>query len=75
MERPFRSLLFKLKMSDPFQSGFPKQRSTETALLKVYNDLLIASDSGNCSGLIVLCNADHSMLTGLRFWRLSLALR
>ncbi len=42
-----QSLLDKNKVFKLFQSGFKKYNSTETALLKVLNDGLIAGDSGD----------------------------
>ena len=46
-----------LKSSDifePLQSGFSAHHSTESALLKVFNDLLSIVDSGNNAVLILL---------------------
>ena len=39
---------------EPFQSGFRARHSTETALVRVTNDLLLSADSGANSILILL---------------------
>ena len=39
---------------EPFQSGFRSKHSTETALLKITNDILLSADSGHLSILLLL---------------------
>lgn len=42
------------KLLEVFQSGFKTLHSTESALLRVFNDILLATDSGECVVLVRL---------------------
>lgn len=62
------SLLENTNIMEKFQSGFRACHSTESALLKVSNDLLLSLDSGKCAIIILLDlssafdTVDHSIL-------------
>lgn len=49
-----RTHLTSNNLFESFQSGFRSKHSTETALLKITNDLLLSSDSGHLNILILL---------------------
>ena len=46
--------LFSNGLYDTFQSAYRANRSTETALLRIFHDLLLATDSGQVSLLTLL---------------------
>ncbi len=63
-----QSFLADNSMFETFQAGFRKCHSTETALLKVLNDVLISWDSGDFAVLVLLDlmaafdTVDHAIL-------------
>ena len=44
----------KYKLDTPFQSAYKKNHSTETLLIRIVNDLLIASDEGKATVVMLL---------------------
>lgn len=63
-----QSFMAENSIFEVFQSGFRKHHSTETALLKVSNDILLTCDSGNYAFLLLLDltaafdTVDHAIL-------------
>ncbi len=63
-----QEFLDNFKICETFQSGFKSLHSTETALLKVFNDILLTVDSGDCAILVLLDltaafdSVDHTIL-------------
>ena len=62
-------------LSNPIQSAYKKHHSTETALLKIHNDILMAMDDGKVTALTLLDlsaafdTIDHSiLLSRLKNW-------
>jgi len=64
----FLSFLKENNLFDPFQSAYLKHHSTETALLKVHNDIMMSLDEGKPIILLLLDlsaafdTVDHSLL-------------
>ncbi len=62
------SLLNEAKLTEPLQSGFSAKHSTESVLLKVLNDILLAVDSCKNAVLLLLDltaafdTVDHNIL-------------
>ena len=58
-------------LSNPLQSAYRKHHSTESALLKVHNDIIISMDKGEVTALILLDlsatfdTIDHATLTDI----------
>ena len=49
-----QSFLHTHSLHEKFQSGFKPGHSTETALLRVFNDLILTADSGSPAALVLL---------------------
>ena len=50
-------------LSNPLQSAYRKHHSTESALLKVHNDIIISMDKGEVTALTLFDTIDHVTLT------------
>ncbi len=70
----YNSFLTNNHINETFQSGFKSLHSTETALVRVLNDILMATDSGDSVILVMLDlssafdTADHESYVGLGGW-------
>ena len=77
-----QSYLSSNSLSPSFQSAYQIFRSTETTLLKIHNDLILAMDRGKVTSLILLDlsaafdTVDHSiLLTRLQNWLVLMVFR
>ena len=52
--KQLQSFLTENSIHEKFQSGFRARHSTETALLRVFNDLILTVDSGSAAILVTL---------------------
>lgn len=63
-----QSHLDSANITEKFQSGFKSGHSTETALTKIFNDLLLYTDAGKSAVLVLLDSTaafdtvDHEIL-------------
>lgn len=75
MAKQLIAVLDEYSILDKFQFGFRRAHSTETALLRVSNDILMRCGAGECSVLLMLDLTStfdtvdhHILLDRLRHW-------
>ena len=61
MLKQLDAFLQKNEIHEKFQSGFRRGHSTETALIKVTNDLRVSADNKNFSVLVLLDLSSHGL--------------
>lgn len=75
MTKQLIAVLDEYNIPGKFQSGFRRAHSTETAILRVSDDILMRCDAGECSVLLILDLTSafdtvdhHILLDRLRYW-------